>query len=457
MYAYPSSKTDHTSKKLPHPKAHLYTSNTSTPIQLQAVTQQMLTQEATYSMSTYPSVLPHLQKQIGNQAVAQMMLISTLRTDQSLQPAVIQRKLRIDGQKTTPADLMIAFGKVGIKEKITTARQQYGLDIALFTAILQQEIDEYDQAIYFIENKELAHEQLKQIASNILQKFSLHAVMDKEDGETTIFYDSVEQHVTKEEVKSRLKVLKFQWAIFPKSMQTTLLAYNQMSSLSRANEPMAIDMTPIDAMEQYLQQYLDQTKNQLDATDARIQADSMLVVVAPQLSEYLNGFKYLSKEHLLNCLLKNLNDNLLFLNRRLDGLYSERSETNTSPVVYLHPTAVGTPNDYISMVHKNWNAGRGNPKAATSAKHIHVNGYSENVIYTMQRGNQDLYIHGHVTWHLDKDMKGSEVTATQKIENYSQNLVPFSIYMKDYDNQWITELTWYQQAAHKYINIDHFL
>ncbi|MGV7115035.1 hypothetical protein [Paenibacillus kyungheensis] len=456
MYAYPSSKTDHTSKKLPHPKAHLYTSNTSTPIQLQAVTQQMLTQDLADPMSTYPSNLPNLQKQIGNQAIAQMLLKSTAPIVQPLQSVPLQCKLNIDDKKATPAHLLQVFEQVGVKDKILLARQQHKVNIQLFTAILQQEIDEHDQIISFIKNEDVAKQQIYQIASNVLQKLALNAVMDRAEGETDIFYDSVEQHVMKADVMPRLDMFKEQLAIFPADIRTKWLSYYQIVSLSQAQQPIVIEAEAVDStlneMEKYLKQYIDQTKKQLDTVTQRVNDDPMLAVVASQLSDYLNGFVYLGKEHLIHYSLKQLTDNLLFITRRLDSLYADMKDMNTEPVVYFYPTANTIDHKYISMVHNNWNAGRGNPKTATSAKHIHVNGYSENVIYTMQNSNKHLYIHGYVNWHLDKSMSGSQIMQTQTIENYSQNLNLFSIYMK-YEEEWISQQAWYVKAVAKYLAV----
>ncbi|MFD1886279.1 hypothetical protein [Paenibacillus wenxiniae] len=456
MYTERSPKKDHSSKRSSYLQTPRSVPTTSIPVQLQAVTRQMLTQDLTNPvlMPTSPLVLPHLQKQIGNQAIAQMLSKSIPSAAAPLQFVPIQRKLIIDDQTATTEHLLTIFEQLDVKKTILHVCAQYNVDHLLFTAILQQEIDEHNLTVSFVKNKELARQQIGHIVSNILQKLALNPVIDTEEEETTIFYDSVSEHVMKDDVMPRLAEFRNHLKFFPPSMKNKWVSYYQIISLANPSQPIALERAAVDAtldeMENYLNDYIHQTKKQLDTVILRVESDPMLAIVAPQVSDYLNGFKYLNKKLLRQPqLLKEINDNLAFLTRRLDGLYADIRETNPEPVVYLHATAGAIDDGYISMVHNNWNAGRTSPKA-TAAKHIHVNGHSENVIYTMQNSNKHLYIHGYVDWHLDSKMSGSEQTQTSAIEAYDQNLNLFSVYMK-YEGAWIPQQEWYEQAAAKFL------
>ncbi len=69
----------------------------------------------------------------------------------------------------------------------------------------------------------------------------------------------------------------------------------------------------------------------------------------------------------------------------------------------------------------NFNSGRTSPfkKDVFHERLGEARVYNENVIYTWQ-GN-DLYLHGVVMWHMDKDMKGSQKQETDTIEDRGNN------------------------------------
>jgi hypothetical protein len=400
-----------------------------------------------------------LQRLIGNKAVTHMM---SQRQATSAAPAgqsVVQRKIVAQFSNTlkrtaTTGDLLQGFEWIGMKNQILSAKAKSGIDPRTFTALLQQEIDENDLTIHLAKQTwEQSKDDIGQIASNVLQKLYLDPSLSEEDGESDIFYDALEEHLSKDEVLPRLEKLKTHINIFPADMKAKLTNYYSMASLSKPDEPLAIDIAPIEQMELYMLDFSKKILDEVKTLNGRIEQDAFLARLAPKLQDYLSTFLYVSAEDLSAFSLKEVADNLAFLSRRLGFLDADLS-AEPKPDVYIHQNATSEALDrYVSMVHKNWNAGRTNPTRETPAKHTHVEGYSVSMIFSMQNGDNDLYIHGVVPFHMDSKMSSSQSRSAADIEDRSQTLGNFIPYMQS-GSAWITKDQWYLNKIAQYFAAD---
>lgn len=416
-------------------------------------------QPLSVGMPMNASSVLQLQRTIGNKAVTRMMSQQQAVPTTSMGQPVIQRKLVAQysdslKRSATTSDLMQAFELIGMKNQILSAKANAGVNPFAFNAVLEQEIDEADFIVHLAKDKfEQSRDQISQMASNVLQKLYLDPTVSNDDGENDIFYDAVEDHTSKEEILPRLEDLKTQMHIFPGDMKTRLLHYYSMASLSKQDTPLTVDMEAIDEMELYVLDYSKNLLQEVKRLSGRIEQDAILVENAPQIQDYLNTFLYVKAEDLSGFSLKEVSDNLAFLSRRLDALEADFNAF-PKPEVYIHEDATEEALDkYVSMVHNNWNAGRNNPTRDTPAKHTHVDGYSTNMIFSMQNGNKDLYIHGVAAFHMDSNMSSSDARSASDMEDRSQTLANFIAYMPS-GTSWITKDEWYLNKIKQYFTVE---
>lgn len=416
-------------------------------------------QPSPFGMPMNASSVLQLQRMIGNKAVTRMLSQGHAAPAASTGQPVVQRKLVAQysnslKRSATTSDLLKAFERIGMKSQILSAKANAGVDPLTFTAVLQQEIDEGDFTIHLAENTwEQSKDNISQIASNVLQKLYLDPSVSKDDGETDIFYDTVEDHSSKEEILPRLENLKLHMHIFPGDMKTKLLSYYSMASLSKPDTLLSIDMEAIEEMETYVLDFSKNILQEVNALNSRIAQDAALARLAPQLQDYVNTFLFVKAEDLSAFPLKEVKDNLAFLSRRIDALQADFN-AEPKPEVYIHQQATDEALDkYVSMVHNNWNAGRTNPTRDTPAKHTHVDGYSTSMIFSMQNGNKDLYIHGVVAFHMDSKMSSSDARSASEMEDRSQTLTNFIPYMPS-GSSWITKDQWYDNKIKQYFTAD---
>ncbi|MCY9659245.1 hypothetical protein P5G65_21170 [Paenibacillus chondroitinus] len=431
----------------------------STSLEKQSPSSKMADQpSSSMRMPMNVSSVLQLQRTIGNKEVARMMSQVAAPTTSIGQPA-IQRKLVAQysdslKRSATTSDLLQAFELIGMKSQILSAKANARVNPSTFNAILEQEIDEADFTVQLAKDKwEQSRDQISQLASNVLQKLYLDPTVSNDDGETDIFYDTVEDHTSKEDILPRLEDLRTHMHIFPGDMKTRLLNYYSMASLSKPDALLTIDMAAIEEMESYVLDFSKNILQEVKRLNSRIAQDATLARLAPQLQDYLNTFLFVKAEDLGAFPLKEVSDNLAFLDRRIESLESDFN-AEPKPEVYIHQQATDEALDkYVSMVHNNWNAGRDNPTRDTPAKHTHVEGYSTSMIFSMQNGSKDLYIHGVVAFHMDSTMSSSEAREAKEIEDRSQTLANFIAYMPSGDT-WITKDQWYLNKIAQYFTVD---
>jgi hypothetical protein len=409
--------------------------------------------------SVMPSSGIQLKRLIGNKAVTHMMSQRQTTPSTPANQPVIQRKIVAQFSNTlkrnaTTEDLMQAFNRIGMRSQILSAKEKLGIDLATFMAVLQQEIDENNVTLHLASNTwGQSKDEIGHIASNVLQKLYLDPSVSKEDGETDIFYDMLEEDTSKEELLPRLEKLKEQMLIFPEGMKAKLMHYYSMVTLSKQDAPLSIDIAPIEQMELYMLDFSKDILDQVKTLDSRIKQDAFLIEHAPQLQDYLATFLYINAEDLSAFSIKKLADNLALLSRRI-GFINEELNAAPKPEVYIHKNATDEALDrYVTMVHNNWNAGRNNPTRDTPAKHTHVEGYSVSMIFSMQNASNDLYIHGVVGFHMDSGMSSSESKSAAGIEDRHQTLANFIPYMSS-GSTWITKEQWYQNKIAQYLSFD---
>ncbi|MEC0264994.1 hypothetical protein [Paenibacillus anseongense] len=410
-------------------------------------------------MPTNASSVLQLQRTIGNKEVARMMSQQLAAPTTSIGQPGIQRKLVAQysdslKRSATTSDLLQAFELIGMKSQILSAKANARVNPYTFNAILEQEIDEADFTVHLAKDQwEQSRDQISQLASNVLQKLYLDPTVSNDDGENEIFYDTVEDHTSKEDILPRLEDLKTHMHIFPGDMKTRLLNYYAMASLSKPDTLLTMDMAAIEEMESYLLNFSKTILQEVKTLNSRIAQDATLVRLAPQIQDYLNTFLYVKAEDLGAFPLKEVSDNLALLSRRIESLEADFN-AEPKPEVYIHQQATDEALDkYVSMVHNNWNAGRDNPTRNTPAKHTHVDGYSTSMIFSMQNGNKDLYIHGVVAFHMDSTMSSSDAREALEIEDRSQTLANFIPYMPSGDS-WITKDQWYLNKIAQYFTVD---
>jgi hypothetical protein len=416
-------------------------------------------QPSPYGMSMNTASVLQLQRTIGNKAVTRMMSQEQTVPATSIGQPVIQRKLVAqysDSLKrgATTSDLLRAFELIGMKSQILSAKANAGVNPITFNAVLEQEIDEADFTVQLAKDKfEQSRDQISQMASNVLQKLYLDPSVSNDDGETDIFYDAVEDHTSKEDILPRLEDLKLHMNILPGDMKTRLLSYYSMASLSKPDTLLTIDMAAIDEMELYVLDFSKNILQEVKRLTSRIAQDTTLAELAPQLQDYLNSFLYVKAEDLSAFPLKEVSDNLAFLSRRIESLEADFN-AEPKPEVYIHQDATDEALDkYVSMVHNNWNAGRNNPTRDTPAKHTHVDGYSTSMIFSMQNGSKDLYIHGVAAFHMDSSMSSSDARSASDMEDRSQTLANFIPYMPS-GTSWITKEQWYLNKIKQYFTVE---
>jgi hypothetical protein len=448
MQARASSKSTRTSSssldKQSHSSKHAETSSPSSTIGMPMNTSSVL----------------QLQRTIGNKAVTRMMSQGQQAAPvTSMGLPVIQRKLVAQfsdslKRSATTSDLLHAFELIGMKSQILAARANAGVNPMTFNAVLEQEIDEADFTVQLAKDKfEQSRDQISQIASNVLQKLYLDPSVSNDDGENDIFYDAVEDHPSKEDILPRLDDLKSHMHILPGDMKTRLLSYYSMASLSKPETLLTIDTGAIDEMELYVLDYSKSILQEVQRLTSRIAQDTMLAELAPQLQDFLNTYLYVKAEDLSVFPLMELSDNLAFLSRRIEILEADFN-AEPKPEVYIHKDATDEALDkYVSMVHNNWNAGRNNPTRDTPAKHTHVDGYSTSMIFSMQNGSKDLYIHGVAAFHMDSNMSSSEARSASEMEDRSQMLGDFIPYMPS-GTSWITKEQWYINKIKQYFTVE---
>lgn len=431
----------------------------SSSLEKQSPSSKNADQPSPYGMSMNTASVLQLQRTIGNKAVTRMMSQQHAVPTTSMGQPVIQRKLVAQysdslKRSATTSDLLQAFELIGMKNQILSAKANAGVNPFTFNAVLEQEIDEADFIVHLAKDKfEQSRVQISQIASNVLQKLYLDPSISNDDGENDIFYDAVEDHTSKGEILPRLEELKTHMHIFPGDMKTRLLNYYSMASLSKQDTPLTVDMAAIDEMELYVLDYSKHILQEVKRLNGRIEQDATLAELAPQLQDYLNTFIYVKAEDLSAFSLKEVSDNLAFLSRRLDILEADFI-AEPKPEVYIHQDATDEALDkYVSMVHNNWNAGRNNPTRDTPAKHTHVDGYSTSMIFSMQNGNKDLYIHGVAAFHMDSNMSSSEARSASDMEDRSQTLANFIPYMPS-GTSWITKEQWYLNKIKQYFTVE---
>ncbi|BFT72846.1 hypothetical protein [Paenibacillus sp. P36] len=434
------------------------TSNSS--LEKQSPSSKMADQpSSSLRMPMNASSVLQLQRTIGNKEVARMMSQQLAAPTTSIGQPVIQRKLVAQysdslKRSATTSDLLQAFELIGMKSQILSAKTNARVNPYTFNAILEQEIDEADFTVQLAKDKwEQSRDQISQLASNVLQKLYLDPTVSNDDGETDIFYDTVEEHTSKEDILPRLEDLRTHMHIFPGDMKTKLLNYYAMASLSKPDSLLTIDMAAIEEMESYVLDFSKNILQEVKRLNSRIAQDATLARLAPQLQDYLNTFLFVKAEDLGAFPLKEVSDNLAFLSRRIESLESDFN-AEPKPEVYIHQQATDEALDkYVTMVHNNWNAGRNNPTRDTPAKHTHVEGYSTSMIFSMQNGNKDLYIHGVVAFHMDNSMSSSDAREALDIEDRSQTLANFIAYMPS-GGSWITKDQWYLNKIAQYFTVD---
>ncbi|MBA2937617.1 hypothetical protein HZF08_04825 [Paenibacillus sp. CGMCC 1.16610] len=432
----------------------------STSLEKQSTSSKMADQpSSSMRMPMNASSVLQLQRTIGNKEVARMMSQQVAAPTTSIGQPAIQRKLVAQysdslKRSATTSDLLQAFELIGMKSQILSAKANARVNPSTFNAILEQEIDEADFTVQLAKDKwEQSRDQISQLASNVLQKLYLDPTVSNDDGETDIFYDAVEDHTSKEDILPRLEDLRTHMHIFPGDMKTKLLNYYAMASLSKPDSLLTIDMAAIEEMESYVLDFSKNILQEVKRLNSRIAQDATLARLAPQLQDYLNTFLFVKAEDLGAFPLKEVSDNLAFLSRRIESLEADFN-AEPKPEVYIHQQATDEALDkYVNMVHNNWNAGRNNPTRDTPAKHTHVEGYSTNMIFSMQNGSKDLYIHGVVAFHMDSTMSSSEAREALEIEDRSQSLANFIAYMPS-GGSWITKDQWYLNKIAQYFTVE---
>jgi hypothetical protein len=435
------------------------TRTSSSSFEKQSNSSKNADQPSPYGMSMNTASVLQLQRTIGNKAVTRLMSQEQTVPATSIGQPVIQRKLVAqysDSLKrgATASDLLRAFELIGMKSQILSAKANAGVNPFTFNAVLEQEIDEADFTVQLAKDKfEQSRDQISQMASNVLQKLYLDPSVSNDDGETDIFYDAVEDHTSKEDILPRLEDLKLHMNILPGDMKTRLLSYYSMASLSKPDTLLTIDMAAIDEMELYVLDFSKNILQEVKRLTSRIAQDTTLAELAPQLQDYLNSFLYVKAEDLSAFPLKEVSDNLAFLSRRIESLEADFN-AEPKPEVYIHQDATDEALDkYVSMVHNNWNAGRNNPTRDTPAKHTHVDGYSTSMIFSMQNGSKDLYIHGVAAFHMDSSMSSSDARSASDMEDRSQTLANFIPYMPS-GTSWITKEQWYLNKIKQYFTVE---